>query len=106
MTEGSGGQSDGFTKSTNVLFTSRDEESTDTIFFLPQEINPLFRVLGLPQNFQESTPAPSANVHSLTVHSTTTRINLKLSNKAHPLYSYIIQYLITCPVVLIHFPDR
>ena len=54
-----------------------------TIFFLPQEINPLFPVLGLLQNFQEFTPAPSDTVHSLTLHSITRpiRIKHKLSNQ-------------------------
>ena len=38
------------------------------IFFLLQEINLLFRALGLLQNSQKFTPAPSVTAHSLITH--------------------------------------
>jgi len=55
------------------------------IFFLPQEINLLFRALGLLQNSQKFTPAPSVTAHSLITHLITIEIKYKLTN---PQYSY------------------
>jgi len=55
------------------------------MFFLPQEINLLFRALGLLQNSQKFTPAPSVTAHSLIMHSVTIEINYKLT---HPLDSH------------------
>jgi len=47
------------------------------IFFLPEEINLLFRALGLLQNSQKFTAAPSVTAHALIMHLITIKIKIK-----------------------------